>query len=79
MIDAKKLITSPIKAIRQFCVECNGGSVYEVKNCTSPRCPLFAFRFGKNPYHTRTVSEETKAKAAERMKAIRKDQSEPEE
>lgn len=50
---------SPAKAIRLFCFECNGwdrrkkdsGKPFEfVKDCLDPMCPLFDFRFGKNPF-----------------------------
>ena len=50
---------SPAKAIRLFCFECNGwdrrkkdsGKPFEfVKECVDPMCPLFDFRFGKNPF-----------------------------
>lgn len=53
---------SPIQAIRYFCFECMGwdrrspdsGKPFEdVKSCTDPDCPLFDFRFGKNPFHSR--------------------------
>ena len=53
---------SPAKAIRLFCFECNGwdrrkkdsGKPFEfVKECVDPMCPLFDFRFGKNPFHSR--------------------------
>lgn len=40
---------SPLKAIRKNCIECMGGSSDGVKACTSPRCNLFPFRFGKRP------------------------------
>jgi hypothetical protein len=49
----------PLRAIRYFCFECMGwdrrykdsGKPYDdVKMCTDPRCPLYEFRFGKNPY-----------------------------
>jgi len=33
-------------AIRAFCVECMGGSLPDVKDCTSPNCPLYPFRLG---------------------------------
>lgn len=42
--------TSPVKAIRQKCLECGEGSANEVKLCPVERCPLYPFRFGKNPY-----------------------------
>jgi len=56
----------PLKAIRYFCFECMGWDrrkkdsdkpIDDVAGCTDPMCPLFDFRFGKNPYHTRKVSE----------------------
>ena len=35
------------KAIRAQCVECFGGALYEVKDCSSPKCSLFPYRMGK--------------------------------
>ena len=32
------------EAIRKFCLECMGGSAYEVRLCTAPACPLFRYR-----------------------------------
>jgi len=40
---------SPLQAIRKNCIDCSGGSYSEVQNCNIPTCPLFEFRFGKNP------------------------------
>jgi len=48
-------ITSPIKAIRAKCVDCSGGSVYEVKSCPITDCPLYVFRAGKNPFRKKRV------------------------
>ena len=64
-------IKSPVKAIRAFCLECCGGSATEVKGCTCKNCALKPFRFGKNPYIRREMTEEQKAAAAERLKAIK--------
>jgi len=36
--------TSRKKAIRAMCLLCVGGSVKEVKLCSAPECPLYAFR-----------------------------------
>lgn len=56
---------SPIKAIRLFCFECMGwdrrykdsGKPYEdVRTCPDTMCPLFDFRFGRNPFTNRTAS-----------------------
>lgn len=63
---------SPIKAIREFCLECCGGNSADVKSCTAPRCPLYAFRFGKNPYIKREMSEEQKEAAKIRLAEARK-------
>lgn len=41
------------KAIRLWCIECSGDSQSEARKCTAFRCPLWAFRMGKNPYDPR--------------------------
>lgn len=64
-------IKSPLKAIRQHCIECMGDQVREVPYCNVKRCPLYSFRLGKNPYSTRHLTEEQKQAAAERMKKAR--------
>lgn len=69
-MNEEKTITSPIKAIRQFCLDCCGGSSNEVKNCTSQICVLKPFRFGKNPYNKRTMTDEQREQARERMIAL---------
>jgi len=40
---------SPLRAIREKCIDCSGGSTKEVKLCVIPDCPLYPFRLGKNP------------------------------
>ena len=62
---------SPLMAIKEFCMECCGWERSEVKSCSAPQCPLFEFRFGKNPYNKRTLTDEQKEKLAERMKKAR--------
>ena len=37
---------SPLKAIRVFCVECQGGSFQSVIDCHDMRCPLYEYRHG---------------------------------
>jgi hypothetical protein len=32
------------KAIKAMCRDCMGGAVEEVRNCSAPECPLYAFR-----------------------------------
>lgn len=69
-------ITSPTKAIRAKCLECCCGSSQEVKLCTVEQCPLFSFRFGKNPYRTkREMTEEEKEVLRHRLKEARKSHS----
>jgi hypothetical protein len=43
----KKL--TPLKAIKQFCIDCGDGTRKEVKLCPIHDCPLFIYRFGKKP------------------------------
>lgn len=49
----------PLQAIRFFCFECMGwdrrskdsGKPFDdVKDCTDTMCPLYEFRFSKNPF-----------------------------
>lgn len=63
-------IHSPMKAIKQNCIECSGGSAYEAKLCTCTSCPLYPFRFGRNPFHKRsnTMTDEQKKEVAERLR-----------
>lgn len=68
----EEYIQSPLKAIRANCLQCVGGSAYEVKTCTAKNCYLFPFRFGKNPYtKKREMTEEQRAAAADRLRAAR--------
>ena len=39
---------TPLKAIRQKCLDCSGGRS-NVRNCAAIDCPLYQFRMGKNP------------------------------
>ena len=66
-------ITNPVKAIRAFCMECSSGQTSEVKACSVYKCPLYPFRFGKNPYRQRReMTEEEKQVLADRLKEARK-------
>lgn len=40
---------TPIKSIRQHCLECSCQQKGEVLNCIIKNCPLYSFRLGKNP------------------------------
>ena len=63
--------TSPLTAIKEFCMECCGWDRSMVKSCSAPQCPLFEFRFGKNPYNKRTLTDEQRQELAERAKRAR--------
>lgn len=62
----------PLKAIRLKCLDCSAGSSNEVKLCVIPDCPLYPYRFGKNPYRKqRELTEEEKVILRERLKKAR--------
>jgi len=65
---------SPVKAIRQHCLDCSGGLAKEVRLCTCPTCNLYPFRMGKNPYLGKSMTPEQKAKAVERLRLAREKQ-----
>ena len=66
--------TSPVKAIREYCLGCCLESAYEVKLCPDDECPLYAFRFDKNPYTTRTYTDDQKQAMADRAKNLQRKQ-----
>ncbi len=57
-----------VKLIRRMCLECQGKSAYWVKHCQDAECPLYEFRFGKNPKY----SEEYRQKRREQMIQLQK-------
>lgn len=59
-------ITSPLKAIKLFCIDCCGGSFQEVKKCPCKKCPLYNFRVGKKM----VVSERKKREMSEERKEM---------
>jgi hypothetical protein len=46
----KKL--TPVKAIRQKCLECSSFQPSEVRKCDIAECPLYLYRLGKRPKST---------------------------
>lgn len=40
---------TPVKAIREKCLDCCCGQVKEVRLCPSETCALWPYRMGKNP------------------------------
>ena len=47
----KEVSLTPIKAIRNHCLECTGWSAHEVGRCTGKLCNLYPYRLGKAPEH----------------------------
>jgi len=45
----KFLIKTPIKSIREKCLDCTAGSRKEIRLCTVVQCALYPYRFGKRP------------------------------
>lgn len=70
-MEDNKLITSPLEAIKQNCFDCAGGQRKEVQLCPVLTCALYPFRFGKNPYRTRNMTEQQKIELSERLAAAR--------
>jgi hypothetical protein len=54
-----------VKIMRQFCLECVGGSKKAVGDCETSDCLIHPFRFGKNPART------GKGQSAARMASLR--------
>ena len=64
---------TPMKAIREKCLDCSGGSSNEVKLCTVTGCALYPFRLGKNPnIKKREYTEEERAELASRFGNVQK-------
>lgn len=58
---------SPLKAIRAKCLDCSYTRT-EVKLCPVTDCPLYPYRFGKNPYRKkRKYSEEEREELRQRF------------
>ena len=45
---------TPLKSIRAKCVDCCCGQSAEVRLCVSKTCPLWGYRLGHRPNHTKT-------------------------
>ena len=63
----------PLKAIREFCIECMGGRendgyLKHIKNCVSFDCALFDFRFGNNPHHKQKLTKEQRKEKGDRLR-----------
>lgn len=62
--------TSPLKAIRAYCLNCCLESAYEVAHCAAEECELWDFRFGKNPHRKVRLTPEQLDAARERMNSV---------
>jgi len=56
---------STLKAIRAKCLDCSACSPADVHNCKFKDCPLWPYRFGKNP------NLKGKGRSSEQMSVIR--------
>jgi hypothetical protein len=50
--------TSPIRAIREKCLDCSGGSAAEARKCVAIGCALWPFRMGRNPFYGKSDTAE---------------------
>lgn len=63
-------LANPLAAIKQKCLDCSGGNVYETINCQCTNCAIYPFRFGRNPYGNE-LSEIELNKIRQRFKEYR--------
>ena len=66
----------PVRAIREFCIECMGGRKSEghlkrITECASTNCALFDFRFGANPHHKQNLTDAQRKERRDRLKFAR--------
>lgn len=69
-LEAGIIAQSPLRAIRQYCLERCAEKPSEVRKCVMFDCPLWSFRLGTNPHSKRVMSPEQRLAASERMKAL---------
>lgn len=70
-LEEKNKKMTPLSQIHKFCVDCLGGQPRLVKDCTTKSCPLWPYRTGHNTNSKRTMTEEQRQLAAERLKKAR--------
>ena len=71
---------TPMKAIRQKCLDCSCGSSEEVKNCFAKKCPLYQFRFGykldeNGNKKKKNLTDEQRKEMSERLKKVRENKN----
>ena len=64
-------MATPLSAIHNFCISCMGDQPRLVKDCTTKSCPLWPYRTGHNINSKRTMTEEQRQMAVERLKKAR--------
>ena len=69
--ETENALTTPIKAIRAKCMDCCCDQREEVKLCPAKGCPLWPFRMGKNPNRSRSLTDEQRQAAKERLAKAR--------
>jgi len=60
-----KIIT-PLKAIKEKCLECCAGNKSKVRLCEIEDCALWSYRFGRGP--KRHLTDEARAKLSQQAK-----------
>lgn len=61
MTDEMDKPTSRKRAIRMKCLDCCCQQQAEVRKCRIESCPLWEFRMGKDPYHSRKRGDDETA------------------
>ena len=61
----RKSIDGPLRGIRVFCLECQGGDPALVRECAAINCPLWAFRMSANPFFGRLSDADADAESDE--------------
>ena len=70
-LEEKNKKMTPLSQIHNFCVGCMGDQPRLVKDCTTKSCPLWPYRTGHNTNSKRTMTEEQRQMATERLKKAR--------
>ena len=70
-LEEKNKKMTPLSQIHNFCIGCMGDQPRLVKDCTTKSCPLWPYRTGHNTNSKRTMTEEQRQMAAERLKKAR--------
>jgi len=60
-----------LRAIRQNCIDCQGGAEAEVRRCALVWCPMWPYRMAANPFHRVTLSDEQREERRQRLEAAR--------